>query len=370
MTPRPSGSSGESYDWLYDDGEKSSKRTQTGDLPPPHLPPPGQRRAGPRRPSTTKKRSWWRILRFVLLAWVIFLVAVPLWAWSQVDRVDAEPAGDRPANQLGTNYLIVGSDSRKGLTKEQQKKFATGGDSGGRGRTDTIMLLHVGSGPTLLLSIPRDSQVVVPGYGRTKINAAYSFGGPELLVRTVESATGIRVDNYVEIGFGGLVNVVNAVGGIEICPPKAIDDDDAGLDIEEGCQDVDGATALAYSRSRHSYATQDIQRIQSQREVIGAIADKVKSPWTILNPLRYFQTVTGAASSLRLGENVGILDAARFAFELSTAVTGGGLSCTVPLRDFAVTWDPQRAPKMFDLIKTDRTDEIGNLCTDDGLPKG
>ncbi len=306
----------------------------------------------------------------IVTLWLVFLIAVPLWAWSRVDRVDAEPDGDRPATQLGKNFLLVGSDSRKGLTPEEQKKLATGGDSGGRGRTDTIMLMHVGSGPTLLMSIPRDSQVDIPKYGRSKINAAYALGGPELLVQTIETNTGIRVDNYVEIGFGGLVNVVDAIGGIEICPKRALKDKDAGLQIDKGCQQADGATALGYSRSRHTYATQDIQRVQSQREVLGAIASKVKSPWTILNPVRYFRTAEGASTSLSVGDNVGMLDAGRFAFELSSSMSGNGLNCTVPLRDFAVTWDPERAPKMFDLIKKDRTSQIDDLCTQDGLPTG
>ena len=83
------------------------------------------------------------------------------------------------------------------------------------------MLLHTGDGPNLLLSIPRDSLVTIPGHGTTKINAAFAFGGPKLLVQTIEQNTGVRVDHYVEIGFGGFVELVDAVGGIEICPRAA-----------------------------------------------------------------------------------------------------------------------------------------------------
>lgn len=322
-------------------------------------------------PPARRPRRRRRALRVVVLLiglWIVFLVAVPVWAWSQVTKVDAEPDGDRPGSQPGNTYLLVGSDSRAGLSKEQQKDLATGGDSGGRGRTDTMLLLHTGSGPTTLLSIPRDSMVPIPGYGTTKINAAYAYGGPQLLVQTIEQNTGIRVDGYVEIGFGGLVNVVDALGGIEICPEEAISDRDSGLDVDAGCQEADGPTALAYSRNRHSYTTQDIQRVQAQREVIGSIGSKVRSPWTILNPLRYFRLGDSAADSLSIGENVGPLSAGRFALALSGALSGNGLSCTVPLRDFAVTWDATRAPQMFELIAQDRTDEIGDLCTADGLP--
>jgi hypothetical protein len=174
----------------------------------------------------------------------------------------------------------------------------------------------------------------------------------------------------VEIGFGGLVKVVDSLGGVEICPKQDIKDKDSGLDVKKGCQTADGPTALAYSRARHAYATQDIQRVQSQREVLGGIAHEAKSPWTFINPVRYYKVNDGAASSLQIGENTGPVPLARFALALSAAMGGDGLSCTVPLADFAVHWDRDRALKMFGLIKADKTGEIGSLCTKDGLPKG
>ena len=109
--------------------------------------------------------------------------------------------------------------------------------------------------------------------------------------------------------------------------------------------------------------------MQSQREVLGSIASTAKSPWTVLNPFRYLRVANGASGSLQIGDNVGPISLAKFALALSAAMSGDGLNCTVPLRDFAVTWDPERAPKMFNYIKTDRTADIGDLCTKDGLPK-
>jgi len=372
---RPQGS----YGWLYGEDEptrptpgKSTSDLPPPQLPPPNLPPPGSR--GPERsdgepPKPKKRKTKRRIAGILVLVWIVFLVAVPIWAWGKIAKVDAEPGGDRPAAQPGKTYLLVGSDSRRGLTKAEQKDLSTGGDGGGRGRTDTIMLLHTGSGPSVLMSIPRDSLVEIPGYGRTKINAAYAYGGPKLLVKTIEDNTDIRVDDYVEVGFGGLVKVVDSLGGVEICPKEDIKDKDSGLDVKKGCQTADGKTALAYSRNRHTYATQDIGRVQAQREVLGSIAGQAKSPWTVVNPFRYFKVASGASGSLTIGENVGPISLGKFALALSAAMGGGGLNCTVPLRDFAVTWDPERAPKMFDLIAKDRTDDIGSLCTKDGLPK-
>lgn len=305
-----------------------------------------------------------------MIAWLIFLIAVPIWAWSNINRVDAEPDGERPDSQPGTTYLLVGSDSRAGLSKEEQKELSTGGDSGGKGRTDTIMMMHVGDGPTVLTSIPRDSIVPIPGVGTSKINAAYAYGGPKLLVETIEQTTGVRIDDYVEIGFGGLVNIVDAVGGVELCPKEDLKDKDSGLDVKKGCQEVDGATALAYSRNRHSYATQDLQRVQNQREVIGAIGSEVRSPWTVINPIRYYSTAKGGSESLTIGDNVGPFSLMRFAISLSGVMGGNGLNCTVPLADTSVRWDRERALEFFDKIKTDSTDDLGNLCTADGFPKG
>jgi LCP family protein required for cell wall assembly len=304
------------------------------------------------------------VLLALLVVWVIFLVAVPLWAWSKIHKVDAEPA-ERPADQPGTTYLLVGSDSREDLSEAERQELATGNVAGQR--TDTILLLHTGDGPTLLMSVPRDSQVEIPGQGEQKINAAYSLGGPELLVQTIEQNTGIRVDGYIEIGLGGFVDVVNSVGGVEVCPDEAVRDDKAGLDIQAGCQELDGPDALGYARTR-AFAIGDLQRVQNQREVVGAIADKALSPWTLLNPWRYFQLASSGADSVSIGEDVGPVDLARFAYALGRATGGSGLTCTVPIADLEVNWDADRAPQMFRLIAEDRTDEISDdLCRSTGL---
>jgi hypothetical protein len=176
----------------------------------------------PAPPSTPKKvrrkRPIGKIILVVAVAWIAFLIAVPLWAWSKIDKLDVEPAGARPGDQPGSTYLLVGSDSRKGLSKAENKRLGTGGVGDVGQRTDTIMLLHTGDGPSLLLSIPRDSIVPIAGHGTTKINAAFAYGGAPLLVQTIEQNTGVRIDHYVEIGFGGVVNSVDAVGGVKSCP--------------------------------------------------------------------------------------------------------------------------------------------------------
>ena len=176
---------------LKSDQERQTAERSTRPTPPPLAPPPGQRQRG-------RFRFRFRYVFLLLLLWLVFLVVVPLIAWNKVSKVEAMPGGERPGDQPGTTYLLVGNDSRADLSAEERKELNTGGASGQR--ADTIMLLHTGSGPNLLMSIPRDSLVAIPGQGTTKINAAYAFGGPKLLIRTIEARTGIRIDHYVQIG--------------------------------------------------------------------------------------------------------------------------------------------------------------------------
>ena len=305
-----------------------------------------------------------RYVWLLLLLWVVYLVAVPFFAWNNVSQVNPFPGGQRPADTPGTNYLIVGSDSRKGLTAAQRKQLHTGNDSGQR--TDTIMLLHDGSGPSLLMSIPRDSLVAIPGHGTTKINAAFAYGGPKLLIQTVEDLTGVRIDHYVEIGFGGFVNVVDAVGGITICPQHNMDDKLANLHVKKGCQHADGRVALAYARSRHADPKLgDVARGGQQREVVSAVGHKALSPWTFLNPFRYWNLNMSAADSLQVDQDMSVIGMGRFAW----GMTHAKLNCVVPISNLSVQLDPVRSKQMFKLIREDHTDAIGkNLCTRSGLP--
>ncbi len=144
--------------------------------PPPAGPPPAEPRYRLR-----KGRIVLLVVGLLVLAWLAFMIWVPMQAWGAVNKVDNIPEGERPTDTSGYNYLLVGSDSREGLTPEQRKKYATGNAAGNR--TDTIMLVHVSQsgGKPIMVSLPRDSYVPIPGYRSNKINAAYSVGGPRLL---------------------------------------------------------------------------------------------------------------------------------------------------------------------------------------------
>jgi LCP family protein required for cell wall assembly len=355
-------------------------RSQSRTPPPPSGPPSRSPRAPqpPTQPPTRSSgggRRWWsgiprprfrlRYLWLIVVLWLVYLIAVPFFAWSKADKVDAFPAGGRPGDQPGTTYLLVGSDSREGLSPAERKKLHTGNASGQR--TDTIVLVHSGSGPTLTMSIPRDSLVPIPGHGTTKINAAFAWGGPKLLIKTIEQDTGIRIDHYVEIGLGGFVNIVDAVNGITICPTHRMDDKLANLHVKKGCQPADGVKALAYARSRHADPKLgDIARGGQQREVMKAVGHKALSPWTVLNPFRYWNLWTSATDNLTVDQDMSAFAMGRFGW----AMTHSDLTCPVPISNLAVTWDPTRSKQMFQLIREDRTDQIGKrLCTKSGLPK-
>lgn len=305
-----------------------------------------------------------------LLGTVAYVAALPRIAWTRVERVDAEPSGPRPEEQPGTTYLLVGLDSRADLSAADQRRLATGaGDAGNR--ADTIMLLHVGSGPAVLLSVPRASIVDVPGHGLSMINAAYAYGGAPLLVQTVEQSTGIRVDHYVEVGLGGVADAVDAVGGIAICPERAMRDRRAGLDVEAGCTSADGPTALAYARSRHAQRLDDLDRASHQREVVSAIAHAALTPRTLLDPRRYWRVSSGLVGAVRVGQDVSALAMARLGWALRTVTGEGGRTCGVPITDADVLtahWDPERATQVFALMREDRTAELTDaLCRPSGL---
>jgi LCP family protein required for cell wall assembly len=334
---------------------------------------PGERpgRSLPRLPRRRRGIPWFRVLTLLVLTYLVVLVAVPILAWNRVDKVPFAPTGDRPADSSGTNYLLVGSDSREGLTPEQRARLGTGSASGRR--TDTIMLLHVPSfgGPPVLVSIPRDSYVPIPGRGRNKINAAFAYGGPRLLTETVENVTGLRVDSYVEIGFGGFVDVVDSLGGVEMCLPKPVEDEKAHIDLPAGCQELDGPNALGYVRARYFDPKGDLGRVERQRQFLSAVMAKTLSPSTIFNPIRYTTVGLAMGDALAVGEDTGIVDAARFALAMRAISSDKGITLTVPIENpdyrtpagSAVKWDSTKALALFRALRD------GNPVPPSLLPK-
>ncbi|WP_390893522.1 LCP family protein [Mycobacterium deserti] len=345
--------------------------------PPPPPPPPPVRRpptpprrplppTAPPRPLTApkakkprRKRHWGRIAAALLLVFVVAVVAGGVWMDASLSRIPAlADYPERPAAGSGTTWLLVGSDSRGHLSPEQQAELATGGDIG-NGRTDTILLVHVpapwSGTATTMVSIPRDSYVPIPGYGEDKINAAFAVGGAPLLAQTVEQATGLRLDHYAEIGFDGFAVMVDAVGGVTMCPTEPISDPLAGIDLAAGCQKLDGRNALGFVRTRATPRA-DLDRMVNQREFMAALLHRAASPAVLLNPLRWYPMTRAATNAVTVDSGDHITDLARLAWALRGDVT----TTTVPIGEFSggdsgsvVVWNSDAASRLFAALGSD-----------------
>lgn len=314
----------------------------------------------PRRPKPPRRRRRFGVgktIGLVLFLIIALVIGTGVWVDTSLNRTDALAKYDgRVGNTKGTNWLLVGSDSRAGLDAEDASRLMAGELDDTVGRTDTIMLVHVPSfgGKPKIVSFPRDSLVDIPGHGQDKINQAFSLGGPQLLQHTIEQSTGLRIDHYAEIGFGGFANLVDAVGGINMCVPEPLDDPMAGINVQAGCQDMDGPTALGYVRSRYTSAGGDLDRVKRQRDFVSALGGEIASPGTLLNPFRFFPVISGLTDSLTVNDKDHVWHLAR----LAVAIAGGAEQETVPVGSYqdldvgnVVIWDEQGAQQLFDSMK-------------------
>jgi LCP family protein required for cell wall assembly len=303
-----------------------------------------------------RPRRIFAVIAIVIALLLVAIVGTYFFFNGKLDRknVLVDYSG-RPAAAAGQNWLITGSDSRQGLTGQEEQVLATGHDISGH-RSDTILVLHIpASGRAVLVSIPRDSYVQIPGHGYNKINAAYAYGGPKLLAKTVQNATGLYINHFMGIGFGGLVNVVNAVGGVRMCLPGPMVDPKAGLNLKAGCQALDGAQALGFVRTRN-FAESDLQREQNQRLFLKALLSKMTGLGTIINPFAALPAASGATGSLTVDQGTSLYNLVKVAFALRNPET-----TTVPIANASyvtsagdsVLWNTAEAARLFHDLKTD-----------------
>ncbi|MEU2992791.1 LCP family protein [Streptomyces griseoincarnatus] len=323
---------------------------------------------GPQRPAPDwRRRIKWTAITLVTVLFVT-TVATYFWADSKLNReVDLSKVIERPEKGEGTNYLIVGSDSREGLSDEDKKRLRTGSSEGKR--TDSVMILHTGDNGPTLISLPRDSNVEIPtfkgsesgktyqGTGRqVKLNAAYAEDGPELLVRTVEFNTGLHIDHYVEIGFAGFANIVDAAGGVEIDIPQDIKDTKSGADLKKGKQTLNGEEALAFVRTRYALAGSDLDRTKNQQKFLSALANQVATPGTVLNPFRLYPTMSAGLDSLIVDKEMGLFDLADMFWSMKGVSGGEGTSMNMPLAGSSggnLLWDKDRVKQLVNQLNND-----------------
>ena len=324
-------------------------------------------------------REWVKWLTTVLAA-LVFVVASGSWVLAtyydtkitRIPGIDGLLAGDSGGP---LTVLVVGSDSREGLSLKEARELHTGtaAHSSTGQRSDTMMLVHIAADrkSATVVSLPRDSYVTIPSYtddqgkkhpaSKNKLNAAYALGGAPLLIETVKQETGVTIDHYVEVGFAGVVNMVDAVGGVDVCLPTAVDDQRSGLKLDAGTSHVDGFMALSYLRARYIDPTADLGRMQRQQRFLGSMFQEATSAGVLLNPAKLNGFLNATLESVHVDEGMSrdmLLD---LASEIQGLSPKNIRFLTVPLSNVnlstpvgsAVQWDEQKAEQVFASIEAD-----------------
>ncbi|MFE1828909.1 LCP family protein [Streptomyces yangpuensis] len=301
-------------------------------------------------------------------ALLVTSVSTYFWADSKVRReVDLSKVIERPKEGDCTTYLIVGSDSREGMSDEEKKKLHTGSAEGKR--TDSMMILAKCSSGNTMISLPRDSDVEIPSFvgsqsgkkfpaqgRRVKLNAAYAEDGPELLVRTVEHNTGLRIDHYAEIGFAGFANIVDALGGVELDIEEGFKDEKSGADFKAGKQTLNGEQSLAFVRTRYAFAESDLQRTKNQQKFLAALANQAATPSTILNPFALYPMLGAGLDTLIVDKDMGLYDMGQMFFAMKGVNGGDGVSMNMPIsgqRGGNLVWDKAKVQQLVKQIQND-----------------
>ncbi|MFC6984984.1 LCP family protein [Streptomyces cirratus] len=359
------------YDSGYNTGQVYGAPAGGGSGRPPGGPRrPGQGGDGPvpvRVVVDWRKRI--KIGSIVLVsALVITTVGTYFWADSKVRReVDLSKVIERPKEGDCTTYLIVGSDSREGMSDEEKRKLHTGSAEGKR--TDSMMVLAKCSSGNTMISLPRDSDVEIPSFvgsqsgkkfpaqgRRVKLNAAYAEDGPELLVRTIEFNTGLRIDHYAEIGFAGFANIVDALGGVELDIEKGFKDEKSGADFKAGRQTLNGSQSLAFVRTRYAFAESDLQRTKNQQKFLSALASQAATPSTILNPFSLYPVMGAGLDTVIVDKDMGLWDMGQMFFAMKGVNGGDGVSMNMPIsgeRGGNLIWDKAKVQQLVKQIQND-----------------
>lgn len=280
---------------------------------------------------------------------------------SSLGRINAGTSGTPSSGPV--NILVAGVDTRDGLTRRQEIRLHVGDAISTN--SDTLMLVHIPAShdSVQVVSIPRDSWVNIPGHGMSKINAAVGLGGPQLMVKTVEQATGMQINDYIEVDFMGFVKVIDALGGVNICVPYAVDDPDSGLDISAGMHHVDGVTALEFARDRHSFALSDLQRIKDQQQILSSLFTEATQAGVLANPVRLQQVLSSVTSAIKVDQG---FDLVRLAQELRgirpsdvsfTTVPLSSINYITPTGESAVLWNQKQAAALFSWLRNNNGPE-------------
>ena len=297
---------------------------------------------------------------------------------SSIARIDVfNSINDRPEKtSKAENYLLVGSDTREGLTKEQMRELRVGSTAtAAGGRSDTMLIIHLSKSRdrAYIISLPRDSLVVIPEHvsssdkktiipdRKGKLNSAFSYGGAPLLIETIERATSIKIDHYVEVSFAGFAGIVDALGGIEVCTKVDIDDPKSHLVLSAGVHTLNGIEALKYVRTRDFDGRGDIGRMQRQQQFMSAVLNKATSSGTLLNPFKVKNFINASLASVKLDSGLAPDDLLTLAKQMKNLSSGNVRTLTVPLSNAngrydglsVVIWDEVLGADLWTRVRDD-----------------
>ncbi len=297
---------------------------------------------------------------------------------SSIARIDVfNSINDRPEKtSKAENYLLVGSDTREGLTKEQIRALRVGSTAtAAGGRSDTMLIIHLSKSRdrAYIISLPRDSLVVIPEHvsssdkktiipdRKGKLNSAFSYGGAPLLIETIERATSIKIDHYVEVSFAGFAGIVDALGGIEVCTKVDIDDPKSHLVLSAGVHTLNGIEALKYVRTRDFDGRGDIGRMQRQQQFMSAVLNKATSSGTLLNPFKVKNFINASLASVKLDSGLAPDDLLTLAKQMKNLSSGNVRTLTVPLSNAngrydglsVVIWDEVLGADLWRRVRDD-----------------
>jgi LCP family protein required for cell wall assembly len=345
---------------------------------------------GTEAPAPRRRRRW---LRYVAGGTALLVLAGGAGLWYVYRQLNGNITTDNvtetelkaqapqrpPAETTAAeNILLIGSDSRAAADSKY------GRDTGTQ-RSDTTILLHISADRSnaTAISIPRDLMVQQPecvkADGSTvkaryeQFNWAFEFGGAACTIRTVEELTGVRVDHHLTVDFSGFTNMVNAVGGVEVCVAEPVHDKDAHLDLPAGKQKLDGEQALGYVRARHGIGDgSDTGRIGRQQDFLASLAKKVQSNGVLLNPEKVYPLLNAATKSLTADPGLNSLsELYKLARTIQKIPTGAIHFVTTPVEPYVQ--DPNRdqlvqpdADRLFQEVR----DDVPVSVSDSGHTKG
>lgn len=273
------------------------------------------------------------------------------------------------------NYLLVGSDTREGLTKAELKALRVGSTASAAGkRSDTILLVHISKArdKAVIISLPRDTLVTIPEHTnsngkvvapfKSKLNAAYNYGDAPLLIQVIESMTNLRIDHYVEINFAGFAHMVDSLGGIQVCTKTNINDPKSHLVLAAGVHTLNGIQALKYVRTRDFDGMGDLGRMQRQQQFMSSVLRKATSTGVLLNPIKMLNFFNAAMATVKTDSALNSSDLITLAKQMRNLSASKVRTLTVPLSNVnyvvpyvgsTVLWDPVLAPQLWQRLRDD-----------------